>query len=238
MIAALVLAAPADAHITLTFPDGRFGNDTFQKTQPCGLGGANDKRGPNVQTFEPGETISITWDETVDHPSHFRISFDDDGQDFMTPPTETSFYVNELVEIDEIPDEPDQKYSVEYTFPLIECTNCTLQVIQVMYEGQYNPASSVYYQCSDIELAYAVEPPDTADTGDTDTDTDPPVDTDTDPVDTDTDAPPVDTDEPDDDDGEDDGGCFGSCAGVGAPVSGLGAGLALLAVVGRRRQRR
>ncbi len=240
MIAALLLAAPADAHITLTFPDGRFGNDTIQKQAPCGLGGALDQRGPNVQTFAPGETITIEWDETIDHPGHFRISFDEDGQDFVTPPQEDDFYVDATVVLDDIPNEPDQKYSFEYTFPLVECTTCTLQVIQVMSEGQYDPESSVYYQCADIELAYAVDPPDTGDTGDTDL---PPVDTDVEtdlPDDTeDTDSTPGTPDDPGGDvDDTDDGGCPGSCAGVAAPVSGLAGFFALLTIVGRRRSRR
>jgi hypothetical protein len=240
MIAALLLVAPADAHITLTFPDGRFGDDDLQKSAPCGRGGAQDQRGPNVQTFLPGETIDITWVETINHDSHFRVAFDEDGQDFTTPPEEDSFYVDELVVLDDIQDDPSFSYSVEYTFPLIECSNCTLQVIQVMYEaGPYNPATDVYYQCSDIELAYAVEPGDTNDTGDTDTDV--PVDTDTDapPSDTDDTEPPANTDDPGGDvEGDDEGGCFGGCAGVGAPVSGLAAFLAILAGIGRRRFRR
>jgi len=237
MIAALLLAAPAGAHITLTFPDGRFGNDSILKSSPCGLGGAQDQRGGNVQAFAPGETIYVEWKETIDHDSHFRISFDEDGQDFTIPPQEDSFYVDALVVLDDIQDEADLKYSFEYTFPLIECSNCTLQVIQVMYEaGPYDPATDVYYQCADIELAYGQEI-DTGDTGDTDV----PVDTDTDtdaPADTDDpNTPPADTDDGNLAASDDSGGCFG-CAGVGAPVSGLAGFLALLAGVGRRRSRR
>ena len=43
-------------------------------------------RGTNVTTFQPGETITVTWTETVDHPGHYRIAFDDDGTDGLLDP--------------------------------------------------------------------------------------------------------------------------------------------------------
>jgi MYXO-CTERM domain-containing protein len=235
MIVALLAMTAADAHVTLTFPQPRYGDATIQKDGPCGRGGAMDQRSVNnVTTFLPGETIDILWTETVDHTSHWRVSFDDDGQDFVDPPTEDSYFSNPLVEFDNIPDDPAQTYSQTFTFPLIECSNCTLQVIQVMKDDpNYDPADDIYYNCADIELAYLggdtddTDTPVDTDVEDTDVaDTDPPADTD--PQDTDTPNPP-----PSDDD---DGGCTGGCSGTGTPAS-LAVGMAAIALaVGRRRR--
>jgi hypothetical protein len=49
-------------------------------------GGRQRARGATVSTLLPGQTITVTWDEYVDHPGHFRIAFDDDGQDIFVDP--------------------------------------------------------------------------------------------------------------------------------------------------------
>ena len=78
--ASLGFAAPARAHITLMFPKRTATSDADQKgPAPCGV-----QRARNPQTFKPGETIEVIWRETVPHPGHFRIAFDDDGKDFPT----------------------------------------------------------------------------------------------------------------------------------------------------------
>jgi hypothetical protein len=83
LTAALVLvAAPAAAHLNLTYPPPR---TTSLKTGPCGA--ADSTRGATVTTLLPGQTITVTWDEFVDHPGHFRIAFDDDGQDLFRDPS-------------------------------------------------------------------------------------------------------------------------------------------------------
>jgi MYXO-CTERM domain-containing protein len=238
MIVAFLAVTSADAHITLTFPQTRYGDPNIQKDGMCGRGAQDQRSVNNVTTFVPGETITITWTETVNHTSHFRLSFDDDGADFLNPPEEDAYFSNPLVFADNIPDDPAQTYSVSYTFPLIECSNCTLQLIQVMQDDpNYNPNDDIYFQCADIELAYLGDTDDTDLPGDTDVqdtdvvDTDPPVDTD--PQDTDTTPPPAGDD---DDDGDDDGGCMGGCSGTGVPAS-LGVGLIAVGLVaGRRRQ--
>jgi hypothetical protein len=55
-----------------------------QKVGPCG-GAGSLRNQANVTEIEPGATIEVTWDETVEHPGHFRISFDADGEDFTIP---------------------------------------------------------------------------------------------------------------------------------------------------------
>ncbi len=143
-------AAPAFAHIQLREPAQR---ETAQKTGPCGS--ADSVRGVE-STFRPGETIVVRWEETINHPSHYRISFDVDGtDDFADPPTMMDFYSNDAVLLDEIVDEEQASQEVEITLPNVTCDNCTLQLVQVMYDKPpYEVGGNdLYYQCADIILA-------------------------------------------------------------------------------------
>ncbi len=147
----LLPATAADAHIQLDFPQQRYAD---QKTGPCGR--ANDTgRGQNVTVFRPGETITVMWRETINHPGHFRISFDDDGQDgFADPAAYDDFYTVPSVIADDIPDINGGMTSLEITLPNIECDNCTLQVTQIMYDKPpYGDGNDLYYQCADLTLS-------------------------------------------------------------------------------------
>ncbi|MDC0719748.1 SCE4755 family polysaccharide monooxygenase-like protein [Nannocystis bainbridge] len=153
-----VTATAAHAHIALSSPLPRH---VDQKSGPCGVG-PNDTRGDEVAVFQGGESIVVRWTETVDHPGHFRISFDNDGHDdFGDPAGFDDFYSNPAVLVDEIADKQgsQQMYEQEVTLPLMSCDNCTLQLIQVMtdkppYEIGTN---DLYYQCADIVLEGAAE---------------------------------------------------------------------------------
>ncbi|WAS98652.1 SCE4755 family polysaccharide monooxygenase-like protein [Nannocystis punicea] len=153
-----VSATAAHAHIALSSPLPRH---VEQKSGPCGVG-PNDARGSEVATFQGGETILVRWTETVDHPGHFRISFDNEGHDdFGDPAGYDDFYSNPAVLVDEIADKngPQQMYEQEVTLPLMSCDTCTLQLIQVMtdkppYEVGTN---DLYYQCADLVLMGAEE---------------------------------------------------------------------------------
>jgi hypothetical protein len=155
LLAALLFpAGPAAAHLGLDAPVSRYGPDTL-KTGPCGVAGG--ERSENVTYFEPGETIEVRWNEYVDHPGHYRIAFDPDGDDdFVDPPTMEDLYSNDAVLLDGIPDHgrEDPYYSATVTLPDITCDNCTLQVIQVMYDKPpyETPGNDIYYQCADLVL--------------------------------------------------------------------------------------
>ena len=145
--AALVgLTAPALAHIAMTSPARRGQN---QKEGPCGLAGST--RGTTTTTFLPGETITVEWDETIDHPGHYRISFDDDGNDsFQNPSLPEDAFPQTLT--DQIADRAGGgHYKQDITLPNISCTNCTLQLVQVMTTAV--PYSSFYFQCADLVIS-------------------------------------------------------------------------------------
>lgn len=155
-IALLVTASPAAAHIALRSPAPR---TTEQKTGPCGAAGST--RGTKVTRYQPGETITVEWDETVDHPGHFPISFDSDGNEFTNPMFATDNYPETLVE--PIADKTGGHYTQQVTLPSTPCTNCTLQLMQIMTTTE--PYNSFYYQCADITLSTDAPPPDTGGDG-------------------------------------------------------------------------
>lgn len=222
----LLVVAAADAHIALRLPEPRY--TTPLKDAPCGKE-VGDARSMHVTQFAPGETITVQWKETVDHDSHFRISFDADGtDDFVNPGAPNEFYTNDAVLLDDIPDEPDLTYAVEVTLPDVTCTNCTLQVIQLMYDSPpYDPgpgSNDLYFQCADLELVEGggtTDPPPT-DSG-TDSGTGP-----TDPGTTDS-APAEDTDV------EDPGSARAGCGCTSAPRATGSLALFGLALLRRRR---
>jgi len=123
----LASARRAHAHTSLTYPPPR---TDANKIVPCGADGST--RTTTVTEFSPGETITVTWDEYIDHPGHFRIAFDSDGNDdFPLPNNPNDDFPSILV--DQIPDrQGGGVYEQQVTLPNIECDKCTLQLIQIM----------------------------------------------------------------------------------------------------------
>jgi len=145
-------AAPASAHIDLMTPAARYSTD-MQKDPPCGAPGNPPGSGP-VATYQAGETITVEFEEFVDHAGHFRISLDPTGTDNFTLPTAfDDFYNSPEVLLDDIADKNGGIYSIEVTLPDTPCDPCTLQLIQVMDDGSFGPGDSdLYFQCSDIVI--------------------------------------------------------------------------------------
>ena len=171
----------ASAHIHLTSPLSRTdaaGGDP-QKAQHCG--GTPGRIAGRVQTFRPGDTITVTWAETIPHPGHFRIAFQPNGETFGIPPVAPgeclkgngqsgcpggncnfptgnqegvdpnngSIVLKDLI--------ADGTLSTTVTLPNMECSNCTLQFIQLMtdkcpYTDDVN-SDDIYFNCADITLS-------------------------------------------------------------------------------------
>ena len=141
--------------------------------------GGNQKAGPcedvplmagdPLTTLRPGSELTIRITETVGHPGHYRIMFDDDvmdGEDFPDPvncddvgtPDGEKLLADKLLpaqgatcpgfhEPAERTVESGAAYSFQVTLPDIECDRCALQVIQVMTDagkadanGNWDPA--------------------------------------------------------------------------------------------------
>lgn len=155
---ALVLTPSiAAAHIQLTNPLPR---TAMQKDPNCGLTGSTRSANPTV--YPPGATITVTWTETINHPGHYRVSFDQDGEDFTIPLSFTDTTQTENVLVDAIPDQttPQATYSQEITLPDVECENCTIQLIQMMTDKPpYGDGNDIYFLCADVALRAGTPPP-------------------------------------------------------------------------------
>jgi hypothetical protein len=191
--AALCVAHPASAHISLEQGGthlSRYGEASL-KEGPCGVAGG--ARGTNVYTYEPGQTITVSLVETIKHPSYYRIAFDADGDDGFKEPAS----IKPIDPARKCPDGPGDHcgasdfyntpavlpmmdnldphlasaalplYTWQVTLPNVECTNCTLQIIQVMqddlFHGPYDPTPGVgvediYHQCIDLVLKRGAVP--------------------------------------------------------------------------------
>jgi hypothetical protein len=150
LLALVVLTGTASAHVTLTSPPPR---TLDNKAGPCGAAGS--RRGGQATTYAPGATIMVEWDETVDHPGHYRIAFDDDGDDaFENPNNPNDNFASTVME--PIADKAGGHYTQAITLPTTPCTNCTLQLIQVMTVDV--PYNSFYYQCADVTIGDGGDP--------------------------------------------------------------------------------
>ncbi|MEZ4322355.1 MAG: SCE4755 family polysaccharide monooxygenase-like protein [Myxococcota bacterium] len=233
----LLTIVAALAHTALEYPQPRYPSDgnSANKACPCGVGESNrlcnvpsdrsdpDRDDSRATTFQAGQTITLEFYETIGHAGRYRIAFDPDGADM------DDFNANILLDVADPPGNAGNtgegsRWAFEVTLPSTPCTNCTLQLVQMMDGNTADPVAdpigrSSYYQCADLVLtAGPVDTDDPAppiDTDDTDADTDP---------DTDTDAPPV----------EADAGC--GCASV-TPLSSGVSGLVLAGLVCLRRKR-
>jgi hypothetical protein len=171
MLAVALAAVPslARAHIRMTTPVPRYGADSL-KVGPCGVAGGS--RSDRITTLRPGSTLRIEWDETISHPSHFRISLDPDGDDdFADPPEMQAYDSNAAVLLDAIPSEGGPHFVQDVQLPDVECERCTLQLIQVMYDKPpYEVGGNdIYYQCADLVLSSSAPLGSTGgDDGDTD----------------------------------------------------------------------
>jgi hypothetical protein len=161
----LTMASTGWAHIDLLSPEPRASGsgNAYLDRPPCGQ--RDQGRMPDkVSVFRPGETISVSWDAYVRHPSYFRLSFDPDGDD--------SFSERTSAPVDPARDDPErlpagegelllgyvldragQLSQLEHsvTLPNEPCEPCTLQLTQFIYNVPIEDAT--YYQCADVVLA-------------------------------------------------------------------------------------
>lgn len=111
------------------------------KTGPCGTG----TRNTNPTVLKAGSTITVEWEETIQHPGYFVLQF--------SPNNDTGFDTNELARVTDTKNASNDlphKYSKQITLPSTPCENCSLRLIQAMTEVPASP--TFYYSCADIKL--------------------------------------------------------------------------------------
>lgn len=159
---ATLWASSVSAHIRMSEPLPRYDAES-NKSCPCGEGGSNrtcnttaeETSDPNrsegrVTQYEVGSTITVFFDEYINHSGRFRVAFDEDGADLA------DFNDNVLIDVADPNDAPGFR-ELMVTLPDTPCDNCTLQLIQAMHGDTVNPVDdpaplSTYYTCADIQL--------------------------------------------------------------------------------------
>jgi hypothetical protein len=180
-VAALALAAgglipvAARAHFVLQSPVSWAAQDDLggpQKSAPCGQADPGQPASPSgtVTPFAPGETVTITINETVPHPGHYRVVLSPTGQGglpadppvtavgtdpcgstvIQSPPVFPVLADGMLVHTGVL--SGPQSFTV--TLPTdVTCASCTLQVEEFMSNhGLNNPGGCFYHHCADISI--------------------------------------------------------------------------------------
>jgi hypothetical protein len=157
------VADAAWAHIDLATPTPREHGPSREpnsnvKQGPCGQ--EQNGRTSQVSVFAPSETIEVTWSETTNHRSYYRVAFDRDGDDafptFEGPgtgaegidPSGPCPVDGQVILAYDMDDRNGGSHSLSVRLPDIECDNCTLQVVQFMYDT----GRPYYFQCADLAL--------------------------------------------------------------------------------------
>ena len=152
------LLSPPRAHAHILMEGELKGREGDQNAAPCeGL-----PRSATPYVFEPGATIKLAAMEGIPHDGYFRISFDDDGTDFVDPQSiapinpdrygpgkkclgtpedhcgQSDFCSNDTVLWDNLDPHLGSDVALgqvrEWTveLPNVECENCTMRLIRVM----------------------------------------------------------------------------------------------------------
>lgn len=161
----------SQAHFTLVSPPAATQQDALgnpQKAPPCGDDGT--AMATNVVTpYGPGDTVTVTIDETIFHPGHYRIALAVNDPSELPPEPEVT---PGATPCGSAPIDPNPAFPVladgvfEHTEPFTEpqsiditlpdditCTHCTLQVIQFMSNHALNnPGGCYYHHCATLEV--------------------------------------------------------------------------------------
>lgn len=150
----LVGSATAHAHIRIDQPTPRYSNNQL-KTAPCGQ--PNNPPGEVEPTvIQGGESLTVVITEYVEHTGHIRIALAPSDSEFVSPTGFDDFYNAPNVLIDDYTDPPgSQVFEIPVEIPNIGCDTCVLQVIQVMYGGEFGP-EDLYFDCADVVIEKSV----------------------------------------------------------------------------------
>ncbi|RAK52948.1 SCE4755 family polysaccharide monooxygenase-like protein [Phenylobacterium deserti] len=180
-IAGVALMAPlssASAHFRLLSPATTLAQNALgdpQKLAPCGGTSANPGEPTGAVTeLTGGGVLQLKIQETVFHPSHYRVALAVNGPAELPADPETTtretpegpYSVSAKIEADPKPPlladglfphteklPQGQILEAELKVPNIDCEDCTLQVIQWMGEHSYNPDGAYsYHHCATLRI--------------------------------------------------------------------------------------
>ena len=173
-VAVLLVAGTAHAHFKLVAPPTNiqqsepYGDP--QKTAPCGGAGTATNMVTTVQT---GSTLTVTINETITHPGHYRVALAQTAAQLPPDPAITQVGNDQcgMAAIQNPPVFPvladnmlphngslggtNQSFDVQLPAGM-ECQNCVLQVIQYM---RNHGAPCFYYHCATVNITNSAPPP-------------------------------------------------------------------------------
>jgi hypothetical protein len=171
--AAVVLGTRvADAHFVLQAPDAMYqqgaGDGLPEKSAPCGQA---DSGGPVavatniVDTFTEGQQITVTINEVVTHPGHYRVALAASMSALPADPLASNATACSQATVESTPTLPviadnqlvhtsafSGPQSFMVTLPAgFTCTNCVLQVIELMTD--HTPSTNCFYHhCATLTI--------------------------------------------------------------------------------------
>ena len=172
-LCSLSFAAPALAHIKLLEPKPRVPNTDAIKMSPCGPASRDSA---NVSTFAAGQTIKMRWQETISHSGYFRVLLGQRGDTDLPIPTmaeytnQRDYYNGNKATLPPTVVGPikqgntwvltdywsphaqgqSRAWDIELKLPDVTCDNCTLQLVQGMFENNRPYSNAYYYHCADL----------------------------------------------------------------------------------------
>jgi uncharacterized protein (TIGR03382 family) len=172
VVVATLVPLSALAHFVLEAPACWMSQDIGGaplKMGPCGDEGGGTPT--NVVTpFHPGDTVTITVNEIIFHPGHYRVALSVNDRSELpaepavvagnNTPCGTAAIESPAVFpvlADDMLDHSTQ-FSSPQTFQVtlptnVTCTKCTLQIIEFMSEHPLNnPGGCFYHHCADISI--------------------------------------------------------------------------------------
>jgi hypothetical protein len=167
-LAAILTAPPvAGAHFLLRSPASWRDQNSLgdpQKVGPCGDEGPAAETGI-VTAYSPGDTVTITLDETIFHPGHYRVALavNDRSELPAEPPVSPGATPCGSVPVQDPPAFPvladgalqhttpfSGTRSIQVTLPsTVTCSRCTLQVLEFMSD---HPLPCFYHHCAAIAI--------------------------------------------------------------------------------------
>ena len=175
---AVMSVMPASAHFTLVEPSGWLVENQLgdpQKMAPCG--GTSQNAGTPTGAFSDvtgGASIHVKLRETVFHPGHYRIALAVNARSELPPDPEATTRDTEkgpvsvsgkimspvappvladglFVHTEKVA--PGTFFETDVRLPNINCSHCTLQIIQFMAEHGHNSDGDYsYHHCADLRI--------------------------------------------------------------------------------------
>ena len=180
LAALLAICAPqvAEAHFILQEPAAWMSQDSLgapEKLGPCGdeSDGTSAATPTNIVTaVQEGSKITVTIQEVIFHPGHYRIAIADRANLPAEPPVTAASTPCGSVPVESPPVFPvladgvfehtmafTSPQTVEVTLPAgFSCTKCTLQVIEFMSDHGLNvPGGCFYHHCADFSVQSSID---------------------------------------------------------------------------------